>query len=47
MIPNDSIPKFILKMRISEGMPKIELKGYFYKLLKMIKSGTIIVYPFA
>lgn len=34
MIPNDSIPKFILKMRISEGMPKIELKGYFLQTFK-------------
>lgn len=34
MIPNNSIPAFKLKMRISSGMPKIELEGYFLQTFK-------------
>ena len=34
MIPNNSIPAFKLKMRISSGMPKVELEGYFLQTFK-------------
>ena len=31
MIPNNGIPEFTLKIRISKIMPKLELNGYFLK----------------